>query len=38
MRKLLVLFVAAALFGLAGVHQAADAGHAGKAPVKTYVC
>jgi hypothetical protein len=34
MRKLLVLFVAAALFGLAGAHQAADAGHA----PKTYVC
>ena len=38
MRKLLVLFVAAAVFGFAGAHQAADAGHARKAPVKTYVC
>ena len=34
MRKLLVLFIAAALFGLAGAHQAADAGHV----PKTYVC
>ena len=34
MRKLLVLFVAAALFGLAGAHQAADAGRA----AQTYVC
>lgn len=34
MRKFLVLFVAAALFGLASAHQAADAGHA----PKTYVC
>jgi hypothetical protein len=38
MRKLLVLFVAAALFGLTGAHQSAEAGHGRKAPVKTYIC
>jgi hypothetical protein len=38
MRSFLALLVAAALVGLAGAHQAADAGHARKAPVKTYVC
>jgi hypothetical protein len=38
MRSFLALFIAAALVGLAGAHQAADAGHARKAAVKTYVC